>query len=78
MKASTVAVSRDLQGIAADLDKAITASAGERMGWSLIVFTEGRASYISNCDRPEVVAAMKELLTAWGAGLPDIPAHEIT
>lgn len=78
MKESTLKVSRDLQGIADNLDKAITASAGERMGWSLVVFTEGRASYISNCSRPEVIEAMKWLLTAWGEGLPDIPAHEIT
>lgn len=77
MKASTLKVSRELQGIARDLDKAIQASAGERMGWSLVVFTEGRASYVSNCERAEVIEAMQEFLKSWGAGLPDIPAHEI-
>lgn len=72
------ALSRGLSQIAKDLDAAITTAAGERQGWCLVVFTPRRASYISNCSRPEVVAALKGLLSTWEAGMPDIPAHETT
>lgn len=77
MAESTMSVSRELPKIADDLDAAITAAAGERQGWCLVVFTEGRASYISNAPRPEVVTAIKGMLASWEAGLPDIPAHKI-
>lgn len=77
MNKVTRKVSERMQRLAAVVDGAVTETAGQKMGWSLIVFTEGRAQYISNCSRPEVVTAMKELITAWDAGLPDIPAHQI-
>ena len=77
MNESTLALSRSLQGIAQDLDLAIEAAAGERVGYTLIVFTEGRASYISTVKRDESVREIKNLLHCWGEGLPDIPAHEI-
>lgn len=54
-------VSRDLQSIAFDLDKRIGHSAGARTAWMLLVFTEGRANYISNAPRQEVVAAIAAL-----------------
>lgn len=78
MKQSTIEISRNLQDIAKDLDKAIEAAAGERIGFTLVVFTEGRASYISTVKRDESVREIKNLLHCWGEGLPDIPAHEIT
>ena len=77
MNESTLALSRSLQGIAQDLDLAIEAAAGERVGYTLIVFTEGRASYISTVKRDESVREIKNLLHCWSEGLPDIPAHEI-
>lgn len=78
MKASTLALSRSLQDIARDLDKAIENAAGERVAFTLMVFTEGRASYISTAPRDFSVAEIKNLLTLWGHDMPDVPAHEVT
>lgn len=77
MKASTLALSRSLQDIARDLDKAIEKAAGERVAFTLMVFTEGRASYISTAPREFSVAEIKNLLTLWGHDMPDVPAHEV-
>ena len=74
----TMDVSRDLQGIARDLDKAIQrAAGGQRMAFTLIVFTPGRVSYVSNAKREESVREIKHLLGLWGEGMPDVPAHEV-
>lgn len=78
MKASTLALSWSLQDIARDLDKAIEKAAGERVAFTLMVFTEGRASYISTAPREFSVAEIKNLLTLWGHDMPDVPAHEVT
>ena len=78
MKKSTIQLSQKLHAIAQGLDEVIEEAAGERVGFTLIVFTEGRASYISTVKRDESVREIKNLLHCWGEGLPDIPAHEIT
>lgn len=78
MKASAVKVSRELQAIARDLDKSIQAAAGERVAFTLLVFTEGRASYISTASREDSVREIKHLLDLWNAGMPDVPAHNLT
>jgi hypothetical protein len=72
----TMQLSKDLQGIAADLSKQIERSAGEPVAFTLLVYTEGRASYISNATREESVREIKHLIDLWGHGMPDIPAHE--
>lgn len=77
MKQSTIALSQKLQAIAQGLDAAIEEAAGERVGFTLVVFTEGCASYISTVKRDESVREIKHLLQLWGEGMPDIPAHEI-
>ena len=77
MKASTVALSEALPDIAKLLDYEIEHAAGERVAWTLVVFTEGRASYISSAKREESVAEIKKLLALWEHGMPDIPAHEV-
>ena len=53
-------------------------TAGERVAFTLLVFTEGRASYISTASRPESVREIQHLLELWGHGQPDVPAHEVT
>ena len=73
-------VSQELKSIMSTLNKVITDVAGQQMGVSLIVFnaTPGtRLNYISNCDRLEVMQAMKSLLISWHEGLPNVPAHEL-
>lgn len=78
MKPSTLALSRGLQQIARDLDTAIENTAGERVGFTLLVFTEGRASYISTVPRADSVREIQNLLELWGHGQPDVPAHKVT
>lgn len=74
---SAIQLSKDLQQIAAQLDDLITASAGKRVAFTLLVFTDDRASYISTASREESVSEIKELLALWDAGMPDVPAHKI-
>lgn len=73
-----ILMSKALQPLATALDEIIQDHVGKRIGFCLVVFTEGRAQYVSNCDRAEVVAALQELLTRWGQGMPDIKAHEVS
>lgn len=77
MKQSTIRLSQHLQGIAQALDETIESVAGERVGFTLLVFTDGRASYISTVKREESVREIKALLDDWAKGMPDIPAHEV-
>lgn len=77
MKPGTIALSKSLQGIARELDRSIELAAGEKVAFTLIVFTEGRASYISSASREESVREIKHLLDLWQQGMPDVPAHEV-
>lgn len=74
------AVSESMQSLADTLNGLLEDIAGKPMGFSLIVFNAeagSRMNYVSNCDRQEVINAMKSLLAGWEQGMPDIPAHEI-
>lgn len=78
MASPMIAVSKDLQKIAKRLDKDITKSAGERVGFSLFVWTDGRCNYVSNStNRAEIKRALLSVVDGWDAGMPDIPNHEI-
>lgn len=64
-----------------DLDSRLEAVAGQPMGFSLLIFqsVEGsRMNYVSNCDRDDVIQAMRSLLKGWEDGMPDIPGHKVT
>ena len=76
MRPATIRLSEGLQDIAKRLDKDIERAAGERVGFTLLVFTEGRASYISTVQRDVSVQEIKRLLGIWEQGMPDVPAHE--
>lgn len=75
---NTIQLSKDLQEIAHKLDSLIEKSAGERVAFTLLVYTEGRASYISSATREESVREIKHLLELWESGMPDTPAHTIS
>ena len=73
-------ISEEMQNIAKHVDELLTGIAGQRMGFSLVVFNvveNSRMNYVSNCDRKEVQSALTDLLEGWKKGMPDIPAHEI-
>ena len=78
MSTPSAAVSRDLQAIARDLDARIEALAGQRIAFALVIFTPGRASYVSTAaSRSAVAQQLRDLLAYWEAGMPDVPAHEV-
>jgi len=77
MKPATIRLSEKLQDIARGLDEMIEAVAGERIGFTLLVFTEGRASYISTVARDDSVREIRYLLDLWAKGMPDVPAHDV-
>ncbi len=76
MKASTIALSKELAAIARGLDRVIADAAGERIAFTLVVFTEGRASYVSTASREDSVREIKTLLAHLEAGMPDVPPHQ--
>jgi hypothetical protein len=77
MKDSTIRLSQGLQGLATVIDQSIEQIAGERVAFTLLVFTEGRASYVSTANREESVREIKTLLSHWEQGMPDVPAHKV-
>lgn len=76
MNDATIKVSHAMRPLAEGIDGALLQVAGERVGFTLIVYTEGRASYISNVTREESIREMKKLISLWEQEMPDIPAHE--
>lgn len=74
---AAVRLSQRLERIAADLDRAIEDAAGERVAFTLLVFTEGRASYVSSCSREDSQREIRRLLEFWEQGMPDVPTHKV-
>lgn len=70
-------VSLELRAIADELEARIEAVAGERVAFSLFVWTAGRCNYISTAQRPEVIQVLEGMIAGWRKGMPDIPAHKI-
>lgn len=70
-----VRISEHLQGLSRELSLVLDKIAGEHVCFSLQVWTNEAANYISNAKREDVAAAMAELLAAWKTGIPDVPAH---
>jgi predicted transcriptional regulator len=75
---SAIQLSKDLKDIAKRLDAMIEQSAGQRVAFTLMVYTDGRASYLSTASREDGIREMKKLIELWEAGMPDIPAHKIS
>lgn len=72
-------ISASLKYLAETIDVVLEEIAGQRVGFSLLVFNEetnSRTNYISNTDRKHVIGAIKELLTRWDEGLEDVPLHD--
>lgn len=76
---AAVKVSRKLQDVAHNLDADLQEIAGERQTFSLFVWTEGRANYISNSkNRAEIKRVLLSIIEGWDDGAPDVPAHEVS
>lgn len=70
-------VSENLQRLAQGIDAAIEAIAGERIAFTLVVFTPQSGNYISSASRQENVRELEHLLRMWREGKPDVPLHKI-
>lgn len=77
MDKKTREVSQSLQVIAQLVDKVLEDVAGERVAFTLMVYTPGRASYIGTAPREVAIAEMRTLANHLEAGMPDVPAHEV-
>lgn len=77
MEGAAVKVSRELQTIADELQTRLNGVAEMPVMFSLFVWTQGRANYIANADRQQIIAVLEELIEKWKSGFPDIPAHEV-
>ena len=67
----------ELPMIAQALDHDMEKMARERIGFSLVVFTPGRPSYLGTVPRQDAVRELTDLLADWANGMPDIPAHQM-
>ena len=68
-----------LHRIATALDREITTISGERQPFALLIWTDGRANYVSNTnDRTAMKASIAALIRGWDdvppAAAPDAPA----
>ena len=70
-------LSKCMQKLGHTIDSLIKKISGERIGFTLIVYTEERASYISNVDRKDAIREINFLLECWEKEMPDIKAHDV-
>lgn len=75
--ASTLAISRELQNIAKRLDKDLEGVAGERVCFSLFVWCEGYANYVSTKHRAQIIPVLEAMIARWKAGDPQPPVHKV-
>lgn len=70
-------ISANLQKVSVALDEILSRVAGQRVGFSLFVWTEGQGSYVSNLkDRSDIKAELLQIIERWDDGMPDIPLHK--
>lgn len=71
-----IRVSEEMQKLARQLSAMIDEVAGEPLGFTLFIYTNPRASYISNVERTVAIQEIRHLLDLWDQGMPDVPAHK--
>jgi hypothetical protein len=68
-------ISLALQQLAHEIDDSLSAIAGERAGFVLVLQLDDIAQYVSNCSRIDGAALIESLLSRWRLGKPDLPEH---
>lgn len=79
MNNADITISQAMPGLAKALDESIENLSGEQRGFLLVVFnseSDGHMNYVSNCNRNQVMNALKSLITKWEAGELDTPIHK--
>ena len=77
MNKVTDKISKKIKKIAKRIDVLIKNACGERVGFTLIIYTPDNASYVSSVTREDNMKQLKHLLKSWEEGKPDVKAHEI-
>lgn len=73
---TAVRVSQRLQDIARLLDADLGEAAGKRVSFSLFVWSEGYANYVSSAAREDIIPVLLTMLDRWMKGDDQPPAHE--
>lgn len=77
----SILISQNLELLAKMIDEMLEGIAGERQGFSLVVFAQDdseRTGYISNCERKQAAIALRNLLKKWeDPYFQDIPEHKL-
>jgi hypothetical protein len=63
--------------IAKKIEDLLQQVADEPMGFCLFVWTDGRAQYISNCNRDDIIPPLLTFIEKWKKNEPMPPPHEI-
>jgi hypothetical protein len=75
-----IRVSANLRGVADGLDDVLAELAGEHYGFALFVFPFGKlghGSYVSNCDRADVLRSVREALDRIEKNQPTPAVHTL-
>ncbi|MET4190620.1 MULTISPECIES: hypothetical protein [unclassified Bradyrhizobium] len=72
-----------LQSLAKGIENVLTNVAGKKVAFALIVWEERddpvlptQANYVSNCLRPDVAKALKDMLARWEKGQGDVAKQD--
>lgn len=72
---AAIAVSAALRDIADQVHAQLEQAAGEPVAFSLFVWPDRFASYISTADRGEVIQVLEGMIARWKAGEATPPVH---
>lgn len=73
-----VLAARELQAIAKEVECRLAEVTGEKVLFSLFLWTNSRGDYVANCERESMMVAMQEFIEAWENGEPEQPpSHEV-
>ena len=70
-------VSVELQELGEIIDKWLLEVTGKKIPFTVFIWTDGFAQYLSSAaSREEQISVIEKMIAKWKQGMPDIPAHE--
>lgn len=77
MKNTSAAIAEKMDEICKLVDDAIANAAGERVGFTLMIWPAGRAIYGSNSEVAEFLPGLEKFVAMFRSGNPGIPLEAI-
>ena len=71
-----VDISKKMQGFASAFHKFLGEEYGRVVPFAIVVFSDSQTQYVSNAVVGDVMAALKQVVENYEAGLPATPPHE--